>query len=48
MSESLTYGSVGGAGWATAGSTRNRIAARLWFEMTLKGPVGAAARDGGR
>jgi hypothetical protein len=26
----------GGAGWATAGSTRNRIAARLRFLLNLK------------
>jgi hypothetical protein len=26
----------------------HRIAARLRFGMNLKGPVGAAARDGGR
>jgi len=38
----------GGAGWATAGSTRNRIAARLRFGMNMKGLVRAAARDGGR
>jgi hypothetical protein len=27
----------GGAGWATAGSTRNRIAARLRFGVNMKG-----------
>jgi hypothetical protein len=27
----------GGAGWATAGSTRNRIAARLRFRTNPKG-----------
>jgi hypothetical protein len=26
MSESLTYGTVGGAGWVTTGSTRKRMA----------------------
>ena len=35
----------GGAGWATAGSTRNLTAARLRFWVNLKSIVWAAAGD---
>jgi hypothetical protein len=35
----------GGAGWATTGSTRNRIAARLRFRLNLQGRGWAANGD---
>jgi hypothetical protein len=38
----------GGAGRATAGSTRSGTAARLRMGMNVKGLVRAAARDGQR
>ena len=38
----------GGAGWATAGSTRNWTPALLRIRMNLKSHVLAVARDRGR
>ena len=38
----------GGAGWATAGSTRNRIAARWRMLLKLKGNIWAARAEGCR